>query len=898
MRRFRRRSEQDLEEEIRSHLGHEADRLVAEGLPREEAELAARRRFGSVNAVREEFRATQPAPLWENLWKDLTLALRSIRREPWFAASAVATLALGIGLNTAIFTVLYGFTMRPLPLPAAEQLVTVHQLFADMPVGSGLGDATIGGIGGRPRYIHGSTDMVSYPEYRAYRDGTTALSGLAAFASIGLTLEGETPAPAAGLLVSCGYFRVVGVGMEAGRGFVEDECARGGGAPVVVLSHGLWQRRFGGDPSIVGRSITLNRTVFTVIGVAARGFGGTQLHAPDVYLPVTMQPVLGSDRLANEDLSWLNLVGRLRVGATVERAERELTATGLRRDAAYQGRGTRVLVHRAALMSGPVGREHGLVGGLVAMAVAVLIVLIACLNLMNLLLSRAPARQRSVRIRLSLGASRRRIVTQLLVESGVLAALGGATGLLLAYWAPPLLLAAWDAGATQLLLTPDLRVFAYATLVSLCAALLFGLAPALETTRVDLATALRGDGAAGGAGRSPRAARLRHAVVGAQVGGSLLLLVVAALFIRGVRQARATDPGYHVQDVLGFRPNLEQQGYDAARAAAYYRELRARAAALPGVASASLASWLPLGPRGTGRFARDGAEEDGLVDYTTVSGGYFETLGIAIARGRAFAEDEPFAADARPAVIGQAMARRYWPSSDPLGQGFSIAGTQRYVVVGIARDTRHFSIQPSAEPLFYRAARLDPLPPAPGDTAVARPPGLTLVVRTTGGESTTSALLRAARGIDPDVLITVESLAERFDAELRPARLTALFAGLLGLLATALAMVGVYGAIAYAVTQRRHEIGVRFALGAARRDIIRLILRQGAAPLLAGIVTGMLLAAGVARVVRSQIFGISALDPVAFLGVTMALVGVALLAMVQPARRAAGIDPASTLRAD
>lgn len=895
MRWWRRRSEEDFDEEIRSHLRHETDRLVAEGLSRVDAESRARRAFGDVPAVREWFRSTQPAPRWEHLARDFMLALRSMRREPWLAAFVVATLALGIGLNTAIFTVFYGLALRPLPLPDADRLVTVHQAIAGMPYGAGFGDATMGDIGGRPRRINGSTDMVSYPEYLDYRE-VDALSGLAAFASIGLTLDGETPSAVTAMLVTCDYFRVLRAGSVVGRTFVDDECGRPGGAPVVVLDHGLWQRRFGGDSSIVGRTITLNRSVLTVVGVARRGFGGTQLRAPDVYLPVTMQPAFGPDRLANEDHSWLSLAGRVAPGSTIGRAETELTAVARRRDEAYVDRETSVLAYRATLMGRPETRPSG---GQVTFTVAVagLIVLIACLNVTNLLLSRAPARQRNVRIRLSIGASRRRIVTQLLVESNVFAGLGGLVGLLLAYQALPVLLAAIGLDGTQLNPTPDLRVLGYAAVVSLGAAVLFGLTPALEITRIDLATALRSDGAAGGAGRTPRIARLRNGIIGAQVAGSMLLLVIAVLFTRGVGHARSIDPGYQVNGVLGIRPALEEQGYDAERAASYYRELRSRVAAIPGVRSASLASFLPLGPRSAGNFQHaDAREDEGLADYITVSEAYFETLGIPIERGRGFSDDEALA-DVRPAVISQTMARRYWPDTDAIGEQFR-AGSHDFVVVGVARDTRPFSIEPYDRPMFYAAARLDPLPRPAGDTSAARPPSFALVVHTTGDASVVSEIQRVARDIDPAVLISTRSLEDRFAAEVRPARLIAIVAGLLGAIATLLAIIGVYGAIAYAVSRRRREIGIRFALGAEQADILGLILRQGVAPVVGGIAAGTLLAIAAARLLRSLLFGFSPLDPVSFLGAGLMLLVVAALAMVQPARRAADTDPASTLRAD
>jgi predicted permease len=899
MRLRRGRSDEDFDEEIRSHISHEVDRLVARGLPRAEAEAEAMRAFGSVSAARASFRGTQPPAGWEQLSKDVALALRALRREPWFAMAAVLTLALGIGLNTAIFSVLYGLVLRPLPLPEADRLVTVDQLFDGLPVGSGFGDATFSGVGGRPRHVNGSTVMVSYPEYRAYRRSSGSLGGLAAFATMGLTLDGETPSPVAALLVTCDYFDVLRAGIATGRALIPDDCASPGTSPVVVLGHQLWRQRFSGDASVVGRTIILNRTAFTVVGVAARGFGGTQLNAPDLYLPLTMQPAFAPDRLTDEDRSWLRLVGRLSPDAGIKAAQAELTAVGHRRDASYEERVSTVRVNRAALVSGPEAEQQQLLGGLIAFGVAGLIVLIACLNLMNLLLARAPARQRVVRIQLALGASRSRIVKQLLVESAVLAALGGTLGVALAYWGLPLPLAATEfAGQrSQLNVTPDVRVLGYAALVSLAAAIVFGLTPALEATRIDLATALRSDSPAGGRG-TPRAGRLRHGIVAAQVAGSLLLLVTAALFARGIGYAHSVDLGYTVENVIGFRPHLESQGYDAARAAAYYRELRSRVGALPQVEAVGISPFLPLGARSASQFSRDGARNEGLVEFMPVSRGIFDVLEIPIERGSAFAEDEPQGTGPVPAVLSRAMADRFWPDTDPLGRTFHV-GNRTYAVEGIAQDTRyHSALQEDDRPFFYAAVRLDPPPRDAGDTLAAGPPGLMLVVRTTGDVSAVPAILRTAREIDPGVLVTPESLEERFGDVVRPTRLAALFASLLGALAMVLAIVGVYGAVAYAASRRRHEIGVRYALGAARRDIVALVLRQGALPLAAGVMLGVLLAAAAARIIRRMIFGISPLDPLAYLGAAILLVSIALVAMLIPARRASSVDLARTLRSE
>ncbi|MGH7553099.1 MAG: ABC transporter permease, partial [Longimicrobiales bacterium] len=639
-----RRSELDFAEEIESHIDHEADRLVGEGMSAVEARAAARRTFGSVARARERYRGARRGQWLERAGEDLRYAFRTLRREPGFAVAGVLTLALGIGFNTAVFTTLYALVLRPLPVPEGDRLVTLHQRF----------DGRYG------RAVNGTPSMASYPEYLEYRERTRTLEGIAAYAHIGFTLRGDSPVAGSGMLASCNYFDVLRTRMALGRGFAADECDRGSEG-VAVLSHGIWVRQFASDSSILGRTLTLNRQGVTVIGVSEPGFGGTELQAPDLWVPLTMRarlsvggdllrgPMLGSrigegaggrnaatDGLEDPNESWLSLIGRLRNGASAGDTRAELTAVARQADAAYPGRITSVAVYSAARLNQPETRSLAGVGvGLAVLAITGTIVLMACLNLMNLLLARTPVRQRTVRIRLALGAHRWRVVAQLMTESFVLALLGGAAGLALAALLPRLVIPLLPTRGLQLELSLDLRVFAYALATSLVAAAVFGLAPALETTRIDLASAMRGD-RTGGRGR--RTSRLRQAIVALQLAGSLTLLVFCSLFVRAVLHAQSTDPGFSIARVYGFRPALAQQGYDAARAAGYYRQLEERVALLPGIESAALAQWLPLGARSVGQLRLDGetGDDDGRLplSYMSVAGSFFATMGIPILRGR------------------------------------------------------------------------------------------------------------------------------------------------------------------------------------------------------------------------------------------------------------------------
>ncbi len=888
----------DFEEEIRSHIAHEADRLEGEGLPRREALAEARRRFGDERAVEARFLEGRRAPRLEAMVRDLVHAVRGLSRQPWFAAAAVFTLAVGVGLNAAIFNVLYGLGSRNLPLPGGDRLVTIHQEFPEFGMfqsSAWMGDAQIG-LGTYQRSVSGSLDMSSLPEYRALRSESRSLESLAAFAPVELTVARDGPVAASGLLVSCDYFGVLGVGMRLGRAFAADECERAGEPPVVILSASFWRRQFGADEGVVGREIRVNNEPFTVIGVAEPGFAGTELYERDLWLPLTTQPRFGPSRLAAEDRSWLSLIGRLRPGATPGSAEAELNVIVSRWDATTPGRETKLHVYRASRMSQP-GKRHELgTTGTATLLLTLFVLLMVCLNLMNLLLARAPARQQQVRIRLALGASRRRIVSSLLAESVLLALLGGAAGLALAYWLSPVAIRAIGGSGVQLDLSPDVRVLGFGLLIALGASITFGVLPALEATRVDLAAGMRG----GTEGPRPkRGARLRHGIVAVQLAGSVALLLMAALLVRAIVRAGALDPGFAVRNVYAFRPELRLQGYGGTTGRAFDREFRDRVTALPGVEATALVAFLPLGARSTGRFHHGTPPAEptpgtGIVDNNVVSSGYLEVVGVPVLRGRTLEETDERADGPVAAVISQSMAEGFWPGEDPLGQIFS-AASRVYRVVGVARDAENLSLGETDRAYFYAAAQVNAAAPA-SSPDTTRPPDYALIVRASPGSNVTESVLGVARAMDPGVLVSVDSFEALYDEEIRPARIMALFAGIFGLLATVLAVVGVYGAIACTVSLRTREIGVRVALGAAHGDIVRLVVRQALAALAVGVTGGMLLAGAGSFLARGLLFGLPPFDPLAFGGTVLIMMVVAVAAMARPARRAARTDPMLTLR--
>jgi putative ABC transport system permease protein len=870
----RRRSQDDFDAEIQAHLAHEADQLVAEGLTPRTARDAARRAFGNPTRVAERYHQSRRTAGLERLGRDARHALRGLRRSPGFTAAAVATLALGLGVNTAIFTLLYALAFRPLPVGDPDRVVSVYQ---DV-------NSTLASYG---RRVEGSPYLLSQPEYEHYRGQTRSLSGLAAFADVDLSLGGGGGAPVRGAVATCDYFQVLRVPIALGRAFAADECARGSAVPVAVVSDAFWRRQLAADPAALGTPIVLGRQLVTVIGIAAPGFTGTTLRPSDVWLPITLYSVFspGNAFLGAEDVSWLAVVGRMRDGVTLADVRRDLRAAAARRDAERPGLSTTPIVNGGALMSGPEERNVGkYIAGLV-LVLAALVVAMACANVMSLVLARGAARGREIGIRLSLGATRGRLMAQLMIESLVLAAFGAAGAMLLATWIPPVVVAAMPGAPVSIDLTPDIAVFSYAAALAAASALLFGLLPARHATRVEPAAVLKGDG---GALARVRASKLRNAIVGTQVAGSVLLLVVAALLARGIRHAQTIDLGFEPRGVVAIALGTREAGYDTLRTAALHRRLRERFAGLPGVQSVAVVGVLPLLARMVTPIAlpRSGAAPDSAnAETNVVSASYFATMRVPIVRGRTVA-DRDLPGAPRAAVINTALAARFWPGRDPLGQRFT-AGSETLEVVGLTPAAHNVSLSRPDGPFFYTAA------------SASNPTGLTILVRARGDVPATAAMLRQlVRTIDPDVVVRVDRLEDVVAETLRPSRMITVACLALGVLAALVAIIGVYGVVSYAVAQRTQEIGVRMALGASRRSILTLVARDGLRAVAFGSAAGVLLAAGVSWAIREVLYGVSPLDPIAFAG-TAALVLVAAAAgMYRPAARAARVDPATALRND
>ena len=803
-----------------------------------------------------------------SLLQDLRYGARMLRRSPGFSVTAILTLAVGLGVSSSIFTLLYSAVLRPLPVKQPERVVNVYQ--------------TIEGAG---RRIQGSPLFVSYPEYAEYREQTTAFAGLAAYAETRLALGGGEAERIAGQVVSDNYFSLLGGEAAAGRTFGEGECQTPGACPVAVLSYGFWQRRFGGDAAIVGETLTLNRQRFAVVGVAAPDFRGTEMVAPDVWVPLTMQARLqpDADCLSLSDCSWLKLIGRLQPGATAAQAQAEMNTLAARADQDYVGRKTSVEVTSGAYLNGPEVRGMGF-GIVMAITVVVaLVLLIVCANTANLLLARAAGRQREIGVRLALGASRGRLVRQLLTESLLLALAGGGGGLLLAFWLPPVFMSVIPEAGINIDLTPNLTVFGYTFLTSLVVGVVFGLAPAMEATRLNLVTSLKAEGF--GFGKRASGSRLNRFLVIVQVAVSLVLLMGTGLLIRSLQRAQSVDLGFEPKRLLLCSLDLESAG-QAGTNAAVVEQLNERLMALPGVESVALAGTAPFAGKRYATIAVEGrksAAQEFTVNDNMVSASYFQTLGIPITQGRAFSEQEARAGQP-VAVISAAMAKRFWPDDDAIGKRFKY-GAAFYEVVGVARDTSSLRLGVEDGPFLYVPA------------SAGKPAGLLLFVRTaTNPQTLVAAVKEVAGSLAPQVPVAVKPMAENLDRVMQPARSTALLLGALSVMAWALAMAGVYGVVAYSVSRRTREIGIRMALGAQPASVLRLVIREGLRLTLTGIAVGLLLSFAASQILSSALFGLRAFDPLTFTGVALLVAAAALLACYIPARRATKVDPMEALR--
>jgi predicted permease len=818
-----------------------------------------------------------------SLWQDIRYGVRSLSKSPVLTAAAVLSLALGVGANTTMFTLINTLFINPLPVERPSELVAVFTLDANNPT----------------RF--GSLLPLSHPNLADVRTQNDVLSDLAGYSSP-LPVSWSTVAAPERVfvqLVTGNYFDVLGLRPAAGRFFLPAEDRIPGSGAVAVVGYGFWQRRLGGDPSAVGRTLTLNRVAFTIVGVAPEGFKGvTSIFGPDLWLPSMMAPEIlppqAGDWLHERGTVAFNTAGRLKPGVTRPQAEARLKTIAAALERAYpaanKGRTVSVMpLTEAAIFPGMRGAL--MFGGAVLMAIVGLVLLIACSNVANLMLARATARRREIAVRLALGAGRGRIVRQLLTESVMLGLAGGAAGLAFGMWGRDLL---WSFRPAMVAdnfveLRFDARVFAFTFIVALASGIVFGLAPALRASRPDLVDVLKEESATA-AGRR-RAGRLRGALVVGQVALSLVSLVVAGLFLRNIQQAFRIDLGYDAARIAVVSANPAQAGYDRPRAEQFYRDVRERALQVPGVASASWSTNQPLWASLYRRTVIDGrdprvASETPLILVSTVDVEYFRTLGVAVISGREF--DKTDRLESAPvAVVNETMAAKYWPNEIAVGKHlrFDNDGTSREIV-GVVKTIKYQSLGEPPQPAVYL--------PLGQNYATA----LVLYVRASGDPAPVlRTIQREIREIAIDVpLENPATVAEVVDQSLWMMKLATGLLAVFGVLALGLASVGLYGILAYAVGQRQREIGLRMALGADGATVLRLVLREAAALVGSGIVLGLGLSAVAGRTVASLLFGVSPIDVPAFAGAAATLTLVALAASYLPARRASRLDPSVALR--
>jgi predicted permease len=837
----------------------------------------------ALSTVAPRFRSVEPKPkgtnpmtFFSDLSQDVRYSVRTLRKSPGFMVVAVLALALGIGVNTGIFTLLNALALRPLPVADAGKVVSVYQSLR----------------GNISRNVNGSSSYFSYPEYLNYRDNNHVFSGLAASAYAPASLGGVEAQRIPGQIVSCNYFSVLGRTPVLGREFTPGECAKADAAPVAILSDAFWSTQFHSDPNVIGSTILLNRRSFTIIGIAPPGFAGTGVTPSSYWAPVVMQSTLipGEAMVSESNYSWLEMLGRLQPGVSLTRARADLAVIAGRIDQSYRGRTTTLTVDTATFLGEPEARTIVLTGGAVALLAVGLVLLIACANVANLLLARAAARQKEIAIRLSAGASRGRLVRQFLTESVLIALAGGALGSLLAFWTCAALFnlvmsnLPADIPAIALNLTPDLRVLGYAVAISMLTGVLFGLLPALQATRPDLVSALKEDGS-GFAGHLSRG-WLRSALVVTQVSVCLVLLIAAGLLTRGLQSAQTTDPGFSMKGVITTSFDLKQQGYDDAKAFEFHRQLVDRVSAIPGVDAVSQLVVVPLEGSSYGTVIDiDGVPGPQQVKFDSVSPSFFSLLGIPLVRGRVFSEAEARRA-APVAVISEATAKHFWPNQDPLGKSFRMGKDKTSIeIIGIARDIRATDLMHLEKTYFYFPTKLE------------YQTHMRLIAHANGNLASTAKLIRdAAHSLDANVIVTAKPLEDNLEIWRLPSRLLAFLTGTLGFLGLLLASLGIYGVVSYAVNSRTREIGIRMTLGADPVGILNLILKQAMRPVIWGLIIGFTICAAASRLMSVMLYGISPIDPVTFGGVALFLSAIALLACYFPARRATKVDPMEALR--
>ena len=878
---FRREAaDHELDEELRDHLEQKTQQYIAQGMPPQEARRAALLEIGGLEKRKEECRDARQVNHLENFLRDIRFGFRMLCKSPSVTVVVVIAIALGVGANTAIFSVVNGFLLRPLPVPSPEQITVLAIQQKDAPVGS---------------------SGFSYPEFVDFRRQGSAAADIfgMVLGTVQFTAHDQSEECSANY-VSRNFFTALGVQPAAGRLYLPSEAETPGEPLLVILGYGYWQKRFHGDPSAVGRQILVNGKSATIIGVAPRQFQGMySIFEMHVYLPISamIQEESASLFWDNRDRRRILAFGRLKPGITLSEAQSSLDVIAARLARQYPSTDkwftVRAIPEKSARPIPYANNFFVAVSGLF-LVLAAFVLLLACMNVENILLARGSARQREMAIRAALGAGRARLIRQMLTESILLAIFGGAAGMLLGMWASRL------TSSIHLQSLPlhvnasfDWRVFVFADASALLTGLAVGLLPAFCASSADVNSVLHEGGQRDSFGI--HRSGFRNLLVVAQVAGSFTLLVVAGLFVRSLQKVQAFDLGFDPSHVLNVTMDPHQAGYDEPRATAFYRELESRVRSLPSVQSVSLASYVPMGgfpnsmPVSLEGQPTPASRHAPSVLSNSVDPPYFETMDITLLRGRIFSDADDETAP-RVAIINQTMAARFWPHEDPIGTRFSMDGNQGAFmeVVGVAANGKYKTVAEDAAPFFY-------VPLAQNFSSK-----LTLQIRTLGPPEQLAAPVKAQiTQLAPDLaIVDIETMNQLLAGAFGffAFRLAATFAAALGVIALILAVVGVYGVVSFAASRRTREMGIRVALGASSHDIFRLVWLQGVRLVIAGIAIGAAAAWAVTRAMTHLLTEISASDPVTYISVAILLAAVALFACYIPARRAVRVDPTIALR--
>ena len=800
---------------------------------------------------------------------DLRYAVRMLAKSPAFTAVAILTLALAIGANSAIFSVVNAVLLRPLPYPQSEQLVRV--------------------FGKQPQLDLAPSSPANFLDWRAENE---VFTHIATWVGQGFNLTGtDKPERVIGARVSFDLFRLLGVQPALGRDFAAEEDGDGG-ERVVILSYDFWQRRFAGDPSAIGRTITLSDQAYTIVGVMPRGFAFPSPRA-QIWTPVAFNPA----ERATRDTNFIEVVARLKPGVSLEQARANMSAVAQRQAERYPQTNSGLGVTVVSLQEHMVGNVRPML--VVLLGAVAFVLLIACANVANLLLGRAAARQREMAIRSALGASRSRVVRLLLTESVLLAVLGGAIGLLLAGWSLDLLLSLMPADLPFVAeIGVNRTVFLFTAAVSVLTGILFGLAPAWQVSKSDLNEGLKESGRGGSGG--PRRHRIRALLVISEVALSLVLLIGAGLMIRSFARLLAVDPGFKADHVLTAFVSLPASKYSERQAqVAFFDRLLERLRNVPGVNAAGIVTNIPLyGGSSTG-FDVDGRPEAlpgqrPMTDYRLTSPDYFTSMGMRLVKGRAFSHHDNESAPG-VVIINETLAARYFAGEDPIGKRLNLSGDpeDRREIVGVIADVRNYGVDAEVKPEVY----VPFLQSAP-EYLASQTSAMTIVVRSAIDPTGLAAALREqVQALDKDQPVSAIKTMERYLAEsMLPRRFSMLLLGAFAGLALVLAAVGIYGVIAYTVTQRTREIGIRIALGARGGDILRLVFSNAIATTVVGVGIGLGAAFALTRLLQSLLYQVTATDPIVFATIPLLLFAVAAIATYLPARRAMKVDPITALR--